>query len=247
MPRVLFTRETAAEMARRSNAVQAERRRENGILHRDSQTVASTADHATPNRDTYAAMRLARVRDQLNRIDQMMQSEKDPQKLDRLAAASMRLSDQEFALAGRPKPGNCKPAPARRTYYLPPPTPIQEPPRDLTQGPRELAEIVDKRGDPLDDATDRRLSQGKADNDAAAQEATPPPANPPPSPPPVAVEVAYGIQLSPENWVPHEKTPQMEIAPGTANQIGLLRQQRLRAEAQRQARVQRQLMAAPAS
>ena len=41
----------------------------------------------------------------------MLEAEDDPQRMDRLAAASMRLSDQEFALSGRPKPGNRRPGP----------------------------------------------------------------------------------------------------------------------------------------
>jgi len=43
----------------------------------------------------------------------MIEEEDDPQRLDRLAAASMRLSDQEFALSNRPKPGNRRPGPER--------------------------------------------------------------------------------------------------------------------------------------
>ena len=43
----------------------------------------------------------------------MIATEDDPQRLDRLAAASMRLSDQEFALSNRPKPGNRRPGPER--------------------------------------------------------------------------------------------------------------------------------------
>ena len=37
----------------------------------------------------------------------------DGQRIDRRAAASMRLNDQEFALAGRPKPGQRRPGPQR--------------------------------------------------------------------------------------------------------------------------------------
>jgi hypothetical protein len=75
--------------------------------------------------EDYALLRLARVREQLNRIDRMIATETDPQKLDRLAAATMRLSDQEFALAGRPKPGNRKPAPElRREQVRPSPVPM---------------------------------------------------------------------------------------------------------------------------
>ena len=61
----------------------------------------------------YIAARLARVCAQLDRIDGMMMKESDPQKLDRLAAAQARLSDQEFKLAGRPYPGNRRPGKER--------------------------------------------------------------------------------------------------------------------------------------
>jgi hypothetical protein len=43
----------------------------------------------------------------------MMMSEDDPQRLDRLASAQMRLAEQERILAGRPLPGSRKPAPER--------------------------------------------------------------------------------------------------------------------------------------
>lgn len=56
----------------------------------------------------FTEQRLARVREQLARIDAMLLDETDPAKLDRLAAASMRLSDQEFALANRPKPAQAR-------------------------------------------------------------------------------------------------------------------------------------------
>jgi hypothetical protein len=73
--------------------------------------------------DQYARERLARVRAQQDKIDAMILTERDPQKLDRLASASMRLSDQEFALAGRPKPGNLKHvAPKYVRPQLPEPT-----------------------------------------------------------------------------------------------------------------------------
>ena len=57
--------------------------------------------------------RLERVRLQLDRVDAMMLTEDDPQRLDRLASAQMRLSEQERILAGRPLPGSRKPAPDR--------------------------------------------------------------------------------------------------------------------------------------
>jgi hypothetical protein len=57
----------------------------------------------------YTERRLARVRRQLDKIDRMVMKETDPGKLDRLAAASMRLADQERKLAGRPDPGSYRP------------------------------------------------------------------------------------------------------------------------------------------
>ena len=62
--------------------------------------------------------RLACVRAQLKLLDKAIQAEltgeePDGQRVDRLAAASMRLSDQEFALSNRPKPGNRRPGPER--------------------------------------------------------------------------------------------------------------------------------------
>src|SRR5262249_13188999 len=112
MPRILFTRDNAREMAARSNAVQRQRRHER-------QLVASPPCTAVQGDDEYVLKRLARVRAQLDRIDRMIQSETDPAKLDRLAAASMRLSDQECAVADRPKPCNRKPSPRRAAQVLP--------------------------------------------------------------------------------------------------------------------------------
>ena len=54
-----------------------------------------------------------------NRLDAAMLEEHDPQRLDRLASAQARLSAQEFALAGRPMPGQRRPGAAPQTR--PPP------------------------------------------------------------------------------------------------------------------------------
>jgi hypothetical protein len=63
--------------------------------------------------DTYLAERLTRVRKQLDAIDAMLLGEADPQRLDRLAAASARLCEQERQLAGRPLPGSYRPVQRR--------------------------------------------------------------------------------------------------------------------------------------
>ena len=62
-----------------------------------------------PRDDSYVERRLARVREQLLRLDGFLDSEDDPGKIDRLASAIHRLSEIERVLAGRPTPGQRKP------------------------------------------------------------------------------------------------------------------------------------------
>jgi hypothetical protein len=45
----------------------------------------------------------------LTKLDAMIEAEKDAQKLDRLASASAKLSEQERILDGRPLPGSRRP------------------------------------------------------------------------------------------------------------------------------------------
>jgi hypothetical protein len=59
--------------------------------------------------DDFNAMRLVRVREQLTKLDAMIEAEEDAQKLDRLASASAKLSEQERVLDGRPLPGSRRP------------------------------------------------------------------------------------------------------------------------------------------
>lgn len=67
------------------------------------------------NCPSFTELRLMRVRKQLDRLDDMMFKEKDPQKLDRLASAQARLSEQERILDGRPLPGSRRPRPEKPT------------------------------------------------------------------------------------------------------------------------------------
>lgn len=82
----------------------------------------------------YQLRRLARARKQLDMIDARLEqelgrSDLDAQLIDRLAAASMRLSDQEFALANRPKPAQARVQPqAQRRPARPAPTPSKPAP-----------------------------------------------------------------------------------------------------------------------
>jgi len=59
--------------------------------------------------DDFNALRIVRVREQLVKLDAMLAKETDPQKLDRLASAQARLSEQERILDGRPLPGSRRP------------------------------------------------------------------------------------------------------------------------------------------
>ena len=148
----LFTADNAAEMARRSWEV---RKAEAIIPPIPAPPLPPPAQAESPA-DEFIAGRLACVRAQLKLIDAAIQAEltgKEPdgQRVDRLAAASMRLSDQEFALSNRPKPGNRRPGPERgpksqggafwgsnpaQQTASQSPAPVQpETPADPTEGP----------------------------------------------------------------------------------------------------------------
>jgi prephenate dehydrogenase len=80
----------------------------------------------------YIAKRLSRVRAQLDRIDEMMMTEEDPAKLDRLASAQARLSEQERILVGRPLPGSLKPTAAKPSKPSPASSPSEVSEADST-------------------------------------------------------------------------------------------------------------------
>jgi hypothetical protein len=105
----LITPANAAELGRRSAAI-VKARKEAARLAKinEPQTVAPVV--AT---DDYVSKRLARVRAIQDRIDAKALVEDDPQALSWLATAAARWSEQEFDLAGRPKPGNRRPGPER--------------------------------------------------------------------------------------------------------------------------------------
>ena len=78
--------------------------------------------------EKYRILRLSRVRRQLDKIDEMIASEPDPQKLDRLASAQMRLAEQERQLSGRSLPPTIRPA--KSSSKRPPPS-IQDQPEPV--------------------------------------------------------------------------------------------------------------------
>jgi TolA-binding protein len=80
---------------------------------------------------TFVERRLARVREQLDRLDELFKAATEPKAIKELADATTRLQAQEQQLAGRPGPGTLKPsAPGatRPAAYAPAvPLPPQEP------------------------------------------------------------------------------------------------------------------------
>ena len=66
------------------------------------------------------------MRRQIDSLSDMLDSETVPQAIDRIAAAIERLSKLEQVLAGRPGPGNRKPAPDRpsKRQFAPEPLPV---------------------------------------------------------------------------------------------------------------------------
>jgi hypothetical protein len=113
-----FTKENAAEMARRSQAAQKQRRAHEDMLALAAARTVSAAGKSNGNpdnheQDTYVSGRLATVRAQLARLDAQMLEVRDPDAAGKLATAIARLTDVEFALANRPKPANVKPEAAR--------------------------------------------------------------------------------------------------------------------------------------
>lgn len=68
------------------------------------------SDQAIPQPDDFTLVTLSRVRDQMSLLADMMKKEKDPARLDRLAAAFGKLAEVERQLAGRPLPGSLRPS-----------------------------------------------------------------------------------------------------------------------------------------
>jgi hypothetical protein len=107
-----------SETARKAQAVAAQVRKKNNLLRKlallgydpPSQLPTSQTSVVTPTaKPDYVAKRLLRVRKQLSKLDRLIESENDPQKLDRLACAQARLSEQERILDNRPLPGSHRP------------------------------------------------------------------------------------------------------------------------------------------
>ena len=101
-----ITSENARLMAARSAEARKQRREAAAFA-----PLAGATSEATSGE--YVVNRLARVRVQLDRLDKLMMTESDPQKLDRLASAQARLSEQERILDGCALPGSFRPKQSR--------------------------------------------------------------------------------------------------------------------------------------
>jgi len=104
MPKHLITSATASELGKKGNAIR--------WAPKPPQPIAEAIPASFPD---YTAKRLFRVRKQLDRLDEMMAEEDDPQRIDKLASAQARLAEQERLLAGRPLPGSHRPRQAGQT------------------------------------------------------------------------------------------------------------------------------------
>jgi len=96
--------QTARELAAKSH----EARRRNKAL-REQADNESQPEPQLPAQ-SYVDTRLIRVRAQIDMLSDMLESEQDPQKIDRLANAITRLSGLEREYANRPLPGTLKPS-----------------------------------------------------------------------------------------------------------------------------------------
>ena len=115
----LFTRENAAEMARRSVAARATIK----LASADPKLPLALPEEIAvvpekPAEPTYADKRLMRVRVQLNTLDQQLETQltraqPNTKAIKELIDAQYRLAEQERFLDGRPAPGQFRPEKAR--------------------------------------------------------------------------------------------------------------------------------------
>ena len=116
MPLIRFNSQTAraaalrgAEVRRRKKAAELLRQAE------ERERIEREAREPLPA-DAYLAKRIARIRCALDRYDDMLLVETDPQKAQWLATVTSKLAEQERVLCGRPQPGQLRPAtPPRRS------------------------------------------------------------------------------------------------------------------------------------
>lgn len=154
-----FTRENAREFAARGNAKKAELAAARLAIPPEPPRAAEP--EPAPRDDEFSARKLARVREQIERLDAMLLEATEPQAVDRLASALSRLYEIERLLAGRPLPGSLKP-PSVRARAPSGPAPTYSVP---ACGPAHTTNSVSVAQKPSDNTT----SAQPADSQAQAQ------------------------------------------------------------------------------
>jgi hypothetical protein len=109
-----FTAENAREMATRGTRAKGKMATRIRELERTCEDLRRALHQQTDTPEEYLTKRIGRVRAQLDRLDEMLLVECDPQKLSWLATTSAKLSETERILAGRPNPGHLRPTTIRR-------------------------------------------------------------------------------------------------------------------------------------
>ena len=124
MPAVLFTPETASEMARRSHLPTSARFQPKPI---PANIVVQT--HLQPHpADEYTERRIRVTREQIRLLDKQLETCDEAKDLKAIVDAIYRLSDLERQLSGRPLPGTLKPERAvKRTVVWSEPEPVATP------------------------------------------------------------------------------------------------------------------------
>jgi hypothetical protein len=116
-----FTSETAAEAARRGAITRRRKRDERRAREERDRARVKAMFEADSNGQNYVETRLARIRAALDRYDELVMIETDPQKASWLATVIAKLSEIERMLAGRPAPGQLRPSTGKRSAGLPTP------------------------------------------------------------------------------------------------------------------------------
>ena len=116
----LITSQNAAEMAQRSHEARKMRKLAEA-------TKAAIPHPSLQDADSYLEKRLTRGRGEVESLSDLLDKEKDPQRIDRLCSGLARLCELERVLAMRPLPGSMKPSKDSKTRC--------RPQRDLPDGP----------------------------------------------------------------------------------------------------------------
>ena len=100
----LFTAATAREAALRSHAPTSAR-----FKQPEPEPQPAPSPQAAEIADDFTVRKLARVREQIDSVEKLLDAATEPQAVDRFANALTRLYDLERILAGRPLPGSRRP------------------------------------------------------------------------------------------------------------------------------------------